>query len=417
MASSIRSDRLLERFTRYVRVDTTANPDSGEYPSSAGQLELGAMLVDELRQAGIADAEQDEHGLVWGTVPATVPGDLPTILLNAHLDTSPEAPGANVDPQIIESYAGGDIPLPRGDQVIRVADAPELKEMTGHCLVTTDGTTLLGADDKAGVAVIMELAQHLIENPHLPHGPVRIMFTCDEEIGHGARHFDLQRAGAAAGYTLDGQGHGEVENENFSADALTVRAMGHNIHPAIAKGRMKHALRAMCHFVDRLPRDRLSPETTDGRNGFLHPYHLQAGVGEASCEILLRDFDTARLDEYAALAEAAAAETEAAFPGVRLQIDRRRQYRNMAEFLQAAPHVVELACEAYRRLGRPWTLGAIRGGTDGAMFSEMGLPTPNLSTGQHAIHSVLEFASLDEMVWAVEHLVELLDLWQAFGRT
>ncbi|RMF40525.1 MAG: peptidase T [Planctomycetota bacterium] len=413
----INRDRLLDRFLRYVRICTTADGDADSYPSSPGQLELGRILVQELRQAGIEDAHQDEHGLVWGTVPATVDASVPTILFNAHLDTSPDAPGENVRPQVIENYAGGDIPLPRGNQVIRVADAPELAHLQGHCLITTDGSTLLGGDDKSGVAVIMETAQSLMETPSVPHGPVRLMFTCDEEIGRGARYFDAGKCGAVAGYTLDGQGSGEVENENFSADQLNVRAIGYSIHPGIAKGKMKSALRALSALVAELPTDELTPETTDGRQGFLHPVALNAAVGEGLCKILLRDFDTSRLDQYEAIVRRAADKVQQLIPGVQLILQREKQYRNMAEYLRAVPHVVDWACEAYERLGRPWTLGFIRGGTDGAQFSERGLPTPNLSTGQHNIHSVREFASLTEMVWAAEHLVALLDLWQQRSRS
>ncbi len=414
---NVQGQRLLERFLRYVQVDTTADPDSDSYPSSPGQLELGRLLVEELRTMGATDVRQDEHGLVWATVPASVKGDIPTVLFNAHLDTSPEAPGANVQPQVIEAYAGGDIQLPTPERVIRVSDTPELPELVGQCLITTDGSTLLGGDDKAGVAAIMELAEHLIEHPHLPHGEVRIVFTCDEEIGQGARYMDLDVAQAAAGYTLDGGGHGEVEDENFSADQIEIRALGNNIHPSIGKGRMVNATRALAALVAQLPVDRLSPESTEGKQGFLHPYAFNGAVAEASCKVLLRDFETARLDEYAQLIDAAAEQIGAQFPGIRFQMNRTRQYRNMADSLSHAPHVVDFALQAFERLGRPCTRGAIRGGTDGAMFSEMGLPTPNLSVGQHNIHSVLEFASLNEMIHAVEHAVQLLSLWQDHARS
>lgn len=413
----INAQRLLERFLRYVRVGTTANPDASEYPSSPGQLELGRLLVEELLAMGIDDAHQDEHGLVWATVPATVPGPVPTILLNAHLDTSPEAPGDAVQPQVIEAYTGGDIALLRDERVIRVADCPDLKGMVGHCLVTTDGTSLLGGDDKAGVAAIMELAHTLIEQPHLPHGPVRVVFTCDEEIGLGAKHMDLSKAGATAGYTLDGAGHGMVENENFSADQITVRAIGYNIHPAIAKDRMVNATRGLSRLLARLPYDHLTPETTSGREGFLHPYAMEGDVSQAMCKVLLRDFQTAQLDEYASRIETAARAVEEELPGLRFKIERVRQYRNMADSLAQAPQVVEFATRAHTQLGRQFQTGSIRGGTDGAMFSEMGLPTPNLSVGQHNIHSVLEFASVTEMVMAVEHAVQTLELWQAHARS
>lgn len=416
-AISVRSDRLLERFLRYVRMGTAADPNSSDYPSSPGQLELGKVLVEELKAMGADDPHQDEHGLVWATIPATVPGDVPTVLLNSHVDTSPEAPGENVNPQVIEQYVGGDIELAQDGRVIRVQDCPALNDLKGHCLVTTDGSTLLGGDDKAGVASIMELANHLIENPHLPHGPVRVLFTCDEEIGHGAKHMDLEKAGADFGYTLDGAGNGEVESENFSADHLTVRAVGYNIHPAIAKGKMVNALRGLANLIAKLPISEASPETTDGKLGFLHPYDFSGGVGEAECKILLRDFDTSKLDGYAKIVEDAAKEVETANEGLRFEISRIRQYRNMADAIAKAPQVVDFAVRAFEELGRPCRLGSIRGGTDGAVFSEMGLPTPNLSVGQHNIHSVLEFASITEMEFAIEHMIKLLELCQDHGRS
>lgn len=413
----VNRERLLNRFLSYVQIGTSADADSSTYPSTPGQLELGKLLVEELKNMGLQDAHQDEHGLVWATVPATVVGPVPTVLFNSHLDTSPEAPGSGVNPQVIADYAGGDIALPSSERMIRVKDCPALEKMLGHCLVTTDGTTLLGGDDKAGVAAIMELAHHLIENPSLPHGPVRILFTCDEEIGLGAKHFDLQKANAEAGYTFDGAGHGEVENENFSADQLVVQATGYNIHPAIAKDKMINASRAIASLVAQLPISEMSPEATEGKQGFLHPYSIQGGVGEAECRILLRDFETARLDEYASLVQKLAASVEAQFPGVRMRVKRSRQYRNMAESLSRSPQVVDFAQKAFEILGRACHLGSIRGGTDGAMFSEMGLPTPNLSVGQHNIHSVLEFASVTEMEWAIEHAIVLLDLWQSHARS
>ncbi len=407
----INTGRLLERFLRYVRVGTSANPDSPEYPSSLGQWELGRILVAELKAMSAEDVHQDDHGLVWATVPATVPGDLPTILFNAHLDTSPEAPGDNVQPIVIDNYTGGDIALPAGN-AITVAGCPALEQMVGHTLVTTDGRTLLGGDDKAGVAAIMELAHHLIERPYLPHGPIRLLFTCDEEIGKGTAHVDMSKTKAVAAYTLDGSGHGEIENENFSADQLVVRAVGHNIHPSLGKGRMINAIRGMSMLVAELPLHQLSPESTEGREGFLHPYHLSGGVAEAELRILLRDFDSNRLDDYERLVVGAAKSVEHRLEGLRFEITRSRQYRNMADALRGRPVVVELAQRAFANLGIESELGAIRGGTDGALLSEMGLPTPNLSVGQHNIHSVLEFVSLDEMAIAVRHAIELAGLWQ-----
>ncbi len=410
-STDIDSARLLDRFLRYVRIDTTAEPDSSDSPSSHGQLELGRLLVHELTAMGAVNVEHDAHGLVWATVPATVPGSIPTILFNAHLDTSPEAPGRGVQPQVIKAYEGGDIRLPKDGRIITTAGCPALADMLGHCLVTSDGTTLLGGDDKAGVAAIMELTQNLLERPYLRHGEVRVLFTCDEEIGRGAEHMDLVKAAAKVGYTLDGSGQCEVESENFSADQLTVRALGNNIHPSIGKGRMVNAVRGLSMLLAELPVDRLSPESTAGKAGFLHPYSISGGVYTAEAKILLRDFETSKLDEYENLVRAAAERTQAGLPGLKFEIVRTHQYRNMADAIAKFPQVVDFAVKAFEQLGETCHIGSIRGGTDGAMFSAMGLPTPNLAVGQHNIHSVLEFASLNQMVMAVRHAAKLLETW------
>jgi tripeptide aminopeptidase len=408
--------RLLDRFLRYVQVDTTARTDARTYPSSPGQLELGRMLAQELHAMGLADVEHDEHGLVWATIPATVTHPAPVVAFNAHVDTSPETTGKNVRPQVIERYAGGDIVLPADPtKVIRVVENPELAALVGKTLVTTDGTTLLGSDDKSGVAVIMEFAQHLVENPHIPHGRIRILFTCDEEIGHGVDHVDLAKLGADVGYTLDGSGAGEIDVETFSADMAIVHLRGVNIHPSIAKGRMVNALRGAAFFLERLPRE-LSPERTENREGFLHPFTMEGGVAEVKLRVLLRDFVTAELAAKADLLRRAARETESAFPGLRIEIEIVRQYRNLAEGLAREPRAVAFAQEALRRLGREPKLTIIRGGTDGSQLTERGLPTPNLSTGEHNPHSPLEWTCLEEMVAACQMLVELVKLWAEAGR-
>lgn len=412
----INRDRLLDRFLKYVRVGTTADPNTNDYPSSRGQWLLGQMLVDQLREMGIEDALQDDHGLVWGTIPATVPGPVPTILFNAHLDTSPEAPGDHCKPQVIECYEGGDIPLLSGD-IIREQDTPELAKLLGHTLITTDGKTLLGGDDKAGVAAIMELAHHLMENPHLPHGPVRILFTCDEEIGRGTKFVDMQRADAIAGYTLDGGGSGIIDVETFSADMATVKFTGYNIHPSIGKGRMVNAIRAASKFVAMLPSESLSPETTDGRDGFMHPYVLHGSVAEAMVQLILRDFDTAKLTEYADRLRSIAAEVCKDEPRLSVHLEIVEQYRNMADRLKQFPVAADLAEKAFHHIGITPTRASIRGGTDGALMTQKGLPTPNLSVGQYNIHSCKEFASLSEMEIAVKQAVVLVDLWQQFGRS
>jgi tripeptide aminopeptidase len=406
--------RLLGRFLRYVQIDTTACDASTTYPSSPGQLVLGKLLADELREMGLKDVEHDEHGLVWATLPPTAAAKgnqpLPVVAFNAHLDTSPETTGKNVKPHVIRSYPGGDIRI-SPQQIITVADNPELNGLIGKTLITTDGTTLLGADDKAGLAVIMELVQTLIEHPQVPHGPIRILFTCDEEIGHGIDHVDLAKLGASVCYTLDGQGTGELDTETFSADLASVKIRGVNIHPSIGKGRMVNAIRAASAFIDRLPKGALAPEATEHREPFLHPYTIEGGVAEVKIKVLLRDFETAGLAEQAERLSQAAREVEAAIPGCSFDIQIKKQYRNMRDGLAKEPRAVAFAEEAYKRLGREHKLTIIRGGTDGCQLTERGLPTPNLSTGEHNPHSPLEWTCLEEMQAAVEHLVQLVQVW------
>ncbi len=415
-------NRLLQRFLRYVQVDTMARSDADVYPSSPGQLELGRLLLGELQALGLSDARQNQHGIVLATIPASRErgtgrelsplSDLPTIAFCAHLDTSPETTGAGVRPQVIENYPGGDVVLP-GDRnrVIRVADDPELDLLRGRTLITTDGTTLLGADDKAGVAVIMEAAAWLVEHPELPHGPLRLCFTCDEEIGRGVDKLDLTEIGAAVCYTLDGHASGEIDVETFSADLAVVTVAGVNIHPSIAKGRMTNALRVAADFLARLPRDRLAPEATEGRDGFLHPYEISGGVAEVKIKILLRDFEAAALAGLADRLQEAAGGVTSSFPAAKIDVAIQRQYRNMAEGLAREPRAVAYAEEALRRLGRTAKQTIVRGGTDGSRLTEFGLPTPNLSCGGHNPHSPLEWACLEEMAESVEWLIALGQVW------
>jgi tripeptide aminopeptidase len=413
-------ETLLERFCRYVRIDTQADEKAATYPSSVGQLELGKMLVQELRQMGLRDAAADEHGIVMATIPGRQgdretrrQGEEPfTIAWIAHLDTSPETSGHNVKPVVHRQYDGRDIVLP-GDtsKVIRVSDNPELAALKGSTIITTDGTTLLGADDKAGVAVIMEAASYLVSHSDVPHGPIRICFTCDEEIGHGVDHLDLKKLGACVAYTLDGGGKGEIDVETFSADLALVTITGVNIHPSIAKGRMVNAVRLAGAFLDRLPAQTLSPETTADREGFLHPYRIEGGVGEVTMRILLRDFETARLAEKAEVLKAAARLLQAEHPKTKIEVRVTPQYRNMAHGLAQEPRALEFAEEAMRRAGLDPRRTIVRGGTDGSRLTELGLPTPNLFTGEHNLHSVLEWTCLEEMAAAVRVLVELAKVW------
>lgn len=401
---------LLDRFLRYVRIDTQADDKSPTYPSSPGQLVLGAMLRDELLAMGVADAQQNEYGIVFGTIPGNVPG-APTIAFNAHVDTNPENSGKDVKPQIIRNYPGGDIPLPNKGLVIRVAENPELNSLIGKTIITTDGTTLLGADDKAGVAVIMEAARILMENPEIPHGPIRVVFTCDEEIGLGVKHLEPEQIGAVVAYTLDGAGAGEIEDETFSADAATVTITGVNIHPSIAKGRMVNAIRLAAMFIDRLPKRHLSPETTAEREGFLHPLHIEGGVGEVKIQLLLRSFDTPELAVQAELLREIARHIERDYPEAKIQVQTRKQYRNMKDGIAKMPQAITYAAEAVRRAGLEPKHKIIRGGTDGAQLTEKGLPTPNLSTGEHNPHSPLEWTCLEEMEAAVRVVIELCQVW------
>jgi tripeptide aminopeptidase len=405
---------LLDRFLRYVCVSTQADEKSASYPSTPGQLELGRMLTEELRALGLADANQDEHGIVMATIPSTVKHRPPVIGLIAHVDTSPETSGIGVKPIVHADYNGADIVLP-GDpsQVLRVADNPELAALKGQTIITTDGTTLLGCDDKGGVAVIMEAAAQLMARPEIPHGPIRICFTCDEEIGHGVDHLGLKKLGAVVGYTLDGGGTGEVDGETFSADLALVTINGVNIHPAFARGRMINAVRLAGLFLDRLPRQTLAPEATSEREGFLHPYRVDGGVAKVEMRILLRDFVTAKLAEQAELLRAVARTVAAEYPGARIDVAVTPQYRNMAEGLAREPRALKFAVEAMRKAGLEPRLTIVRGGTDGSRLTEIGLPTPNLSTGEHNIHSPLEWTCLEELATAVRVVLELAKIWGA----
>jgi tripeptide aminopeptidase len=403
---------LLDRFCRYVRIDTQAIEDSKTYPSSPGQIDLGRILVQELLDIGLADAFQDEYGIIMATLPATVAHAAPVMAWLAHMDTSPETTGKNVKPQIHRNYDSEDLVLP-GDKskVIRVADSPELAALRGGTIITTDGTTLLGADNKAGIAVIMEALAHLISHREIPHGPIRVCFTCDEEIGHGVDHIDLQKLGADVAYTLDGAGHAEIEGETFSADKATVTISGVNIHPSIGKGRMVNAIRLAAMFVDRLPRQFLSPETTEGREGFIHPVAIEGGVAQTTVRLILRDHHTPNLAKEAELLRQIAAQLILEFPKAKIDIAIEKQYRNMADGMSKEPRAIPFAAEAVKRAGLTPTFPILRGGTDGARLTELGLPTPNLSTGEHNPHSPLEWTSLEDMQAAVHVLVELAQVW------
>jgi tripeptide aminopeptidase len=405
---------VLDRFLRYVRYDTQSDERSKTYPSTDRQLVLLRDLAGELRALGLGDAAIDEHGYVMATIPATTrKPNVPAIGFIAHVDTSPEMPGAGVTPIVHRAYDGRDLVLPDNPAVVlRAADIPLLAEQIGNDIVTASGTTLLGADNKAGVAEIVTAAEHLIAHPDIPHGTIRIAFTPDEEVGRGTEHFDVARFGAACAYTMDGGRRGEIEIESFSADAITVTFHGFNTHPGYAKGRMVNAIKVAAAFIDRLPKDSLSPETTEGYDGFVHPYVVQASVETTSVRLLLRDFVTAGLRAKQALVERLAQEAAAAFPGARVDTTVEESYRNMREILDGHPHIADYAREAIRRVGLEPHTRPIRGGTDGSRLSFMGLPTPNLFAGEHNFHSRLEWVSVQDMEQAVAVIVELARIWE-----
>ncbi|HWF86779.1 MAG TPA: peptidase T [Vicinamibacterales bacterium] len=405
---------VLDRFLKYVRYDTQSDEASTTYPSTQKQLVLLRELVADLQAAGIGDAAIDEHGYVMATIPATTrKSHVPVIGFIAHVDTSPEMPGAGVTPIVHRHYDGRDLVLP-GDPsaVLRFADNPALAEQIGHDIVTASGTTLLGADDKAGVAEIVTAAAYLVEHPEIPHGDVRIAFTPDEEIGRGTQHFDVARFGACCAYTMDGGSRGEVEVESFSADAMTLTFRGFNTHPGYAKGRMVNAIKVAADFIHRLPPDAMSPETTVAYEGFVHPYVLKAGVERTTVKVLIRDFQTAALKDKEAMLERLAHDAVRAHAGARLEIAVEESYRNMREVLDQQPAIAEHAREAVRRAGLEPRSRLIRGGTDGSRLSFMGLPTPNLFAGEHNFHSRLEWVSVQDMEKAVDVIVNLCRVWE-----
>ena len=411
-------ESVLDRFLRYVKYDTQSSEASTTYPSTDTQLVLLRDLVAELRSIGLEDAVIDGHGYVTATIPATTTKrGVPTIGFIAHVDTSPEMPGANVKPIVHRRYDGGDLVLPDdASAVLRPAEIPYLLDQIGHDIVTGSGTTLLGADNKAGVAEIVTAAEYLVAHPEIPHGRIRIAFTPDEEVGRGTKYFDVPAFGAECAYTMDGGRRGEIEIESFSADAITVTFHGFNTHPGYAKGRMLNTIKIAAAFIDALPADRLSPETTDGHEGFVHPYVVTASVERTSVRLLLRDFQTAGLREKEALIRTLASDVASRHPGARVEFAVEESYRNMREVLDQRPEIADYAREAIRRAGLEPHSRPIRGGTDGSRLSFMGLPTPNLFAGEQNFHSRLEWVSVQDMEQAVEVIVHLCQVWEERSR-
>jgi tripeptide aminopeptidase len=406
-----------ERLMRYVRIDTQSDPDSETFPSTEKQKDLSRLLVRELQANGVSDAGMDDNGYVYATIPSNTDRQVPVICLCAHVDTAPDCSGTGVKPILHEKWDGSPIVLPDDPaQVIGVEDHPYLAERVGDDIVTASGTTLQGADDKAGVAVIMEVADFLMRNPGIRHGKVRILFTPDEEIGRGVDRVDMKRLGADFGYTLDGSERGSLEDETFSADSLEVTIQGVSAHPGSAKGRMASAIKVAAAFIDSLPKVGLSPETTEGREGFIHPVGVSGSVETARVEFILRDFRTSKLDDCHALIERRMEEVVKTFPGATFSLTRKEQYRNMKEVLDRHPEVVAYAEEAIRLSGMEVGRNPVRGGTDGSRLSFMGLPCPNLFTGEMALHSRHEFVSVQDMRKSVETVVRLLGIWEERGQ-
>ena len=403
---------VLDRFLRYAVIDTQSDPTSKSQPSTEKQKNLGRVLVEELLEIGLSDAHLDEHGYVYATIPANTEKTVPVICFCSHMDTAPDFTGTNVKPQIVRNYQGGDITL-TGDtqQVIRVADHPTLKDQIGNDIITTDGTTLLGADDKAGLAEIMTAAKVLIDNPSIKHGTIKILFTPDEEIGRGVDKVDLKKLGAEFAYTIDGSTAGEIEDETFSADGVEISIQGVAMHPGFAKGKMENAIKIAGEIIAKLPKH-IAPETTSGREGFIHPTGVTGSMEKAELGFIIRDFVDEGLADKEALLEGIVKEVIAAYPGSSYTFKVKHQYRNMKSVLDRNPEIVEHAIEAIRRAGMNPVRGSIRGGTDGSRLSFMGLPTANIFDGGHAFHSPLDWVSIQDMEKAVATIVETAKIWE-----
>ena len=402
-----------ERFLRYVVIDTQSDPASPTCPSSGKQKDLGRLLASELQAIGLRDAHLDRHGYVYATIPANTAKQVPVICFCSHMDTSPDCTGKDVKPQIVRNYRGGDIVLP-GDpsQIIRAAEHPALADQIGNDIVTTDGTTLLGADNKAGLAEIIDAAHFLISHPHIKHGTIKILFTPDEEIGRGVDRADLSKLGADFAYTIDGETAGNIEDETFSADGAVITIEGVSTHPGYAKGKMEHAIKIAARIVDRLPKQGCSPETTEGKQGFLHPIGISGALEKATLSLIVRDFTDQGLKEKEVLLEGIVKEVMKEFPRSTYRLEITPQYRNMKQVIDRHPEIIDYAMEAIRRAGLKPVKTAIRGGTDGSRLSFMGLPCPNIFAGEHAFHSRLEWVSVQDMEKAVQTIVHLAAIWE-----
>jgi len=402
----------VDRFLNYVKYDTQSDEEATAFPSSEKQKILSKDLAEELKALGLTDAHMDEYGYVMATLPANTGKHVPAIGFIAHVDTSPAVSGANVKAVIRKNYQGGDIILEKDEQIIRAEDNPDLKEMIGYDIITTDGSTLLGADNKCGVAEIVDAIHYFLSHPEVKHGEIKVCFTPDEEVGRGTEKFDVKKFGAKYAYTVDGQTRGEVEVETFSADALFVKFQGKNIHPGYAKGKMINSIKVAASFIERLPKEFLSPETTEEREGYVHPFNISGSEEETTVKFIIRDFDQEKLKEYEDLLINLAAKVVKDFPGARYTYQQIEQYRNMRYILDQHKQVSEYAIAAMERLQIAPKQSAIRGGTDGARLSFMGLPTPNIFAGEHSFHSKTEWVAIQDMEMAVRVIVSIAQIWE-----
>jgi tripeptide aminopeptidase len=402
----------VDRFLKYVKYDTQSDEESESFPSSEKQKILSQDLANGLKEMGLEDAHMDEWGYVMATLRSNTDKEVDPIAFIAHVDTSPAVTGKDVNPVIRKNYQGGDIKLENGGWVIKESENPDLKNMKGFDIITTDGTTLLGADNKAGVAEIMDAVAYLLAHPEVKHGQVKICFTPDEETGRGTEKIDLKKLGAKYAYTIDGSSRGEVEIETFSADAVNINFVGKNIHPGYAKGIMVNSMKVAAHFIDNLPKDKLSPETTEKREGYFHPVAMNGNEEKTSIKFIIRDFNTSNLKKFEDILKNIAEESVAKFPGAKLEFEVIEQYRNMKEVLDNHPQVYEYAYETMKNLDIEPITHPIRGGTDGSRLSFMGLPTPNIFAGEHSFHSQLEWVAVQDMEMAVKVIVELAQVWE-----
>jgi tripeptide aminopeptidase len=402
----------VDRFLRYVKYDTQSDEESTSFPSSEKQKKLSADLAKELKKMGLKDALMDKWGYVMASIPANTKKKVPPIAFIAHVDTSPAVTGKNVKPVVHKNYRGGDIKLSKGGWVIKESENPDLKDMKGFDIITTDGSTLLGADNKAGVAEIMDAVNYFLTHPEVKHGPIKICFTPDEEVGRGTEKIDLKKLGAKYAYTIDGSSRGEVESETFSADMVVLKFIGKNIHPGYAKNKMINSIKIAAAFMEMLPKKKLSPETTEKRQGYVHCTNINGLEETTILKIIIRDFETPKLKEYEKFLEELAKKAVTKFPGSRYEFKVVEQYRNMREVLEKHPQITKYAVQALKRLGIKPIMNPIRGGTDGSRLSFMGLPTPNIFAGEHSFHSQLEWVAVQDMEMAVKTIVEIAKIWE-----